>query len=328
VRIGNSFILGLLASSAAGEQGRSQPKILSPAPKTTFKLKDFCYATTELDSYPTCAATSALPTGTKRVLPAKRTCLPLSALPRPHKKSYIDIEAATPASRATDKFRRTYQHEVLQSPGAVTASRKSLGLKRTDQAIVDVGGEGAKIDLLSGFRSGNAYAINLNANQHVTSTPILLQKRPNKEPQLATGTGIAIPNLIRPAEDWDEHSASQLRYPLADGFSNLTLAENIPLRPAAMEEIARITDRAGWIALSVSENFQDETNKLAKLHNGGTIWKIPDPSGAFTRQVMPPRNLHQHYERTARRRLSRATSHDLHEAIKPPPEPEAPGLGR
>lgn len=221
---------------------------------------------------------------------------------------------ANPAKHAASLFQQRYQTDVLRYPGKILATREALGLTPMDLAIVDIGGEGAKTDLETGILTGNVFALNLNAQIIVSSSPILITDEPGMPPrEIKHGL---IPNLVRPAEDWQTRSGDVLTYPLADEFADLTMMEGVPLYDNALKEVARIAAPTGWIVLAVAESFEENVRALALLHNGGMVWDMPTAPGIFPRKVIPPAGLTTAQTIAARERFGKATSHELHEVVR------------
>ncbi|MDB5772820.1 MAG: hypothetical protein JWM42_3194 [Burkholderia sp.] len=190
-----------------------------------------------------------------------------------------------PGGRAAKRFNRQFQNDVLAAPGSVHASRSDLGLRPDNFVMTDLGGEGEKTTG-NGFKFGSSHAININANTEISSTPIDVSFELGG-PSVHVVHGY-IPNLIRPSEEWLAPDADvEKPLPLSDDFSNLTIMENAPLNAKNVEEIARITDKNGWIFLALSDYFEENVQKLADTHNGGNLVTFPGEYG-FSRYVIPP----------------------------------------
>lgn len=211
-----------------------------------------------------------------------------------------------PAGHAARIFQEKFQEQALAAPGTVLASRADLGLKENQVVMVDIGGEGQKTSREDGLKSGSAHAINLNAQPEISSTPIDIALKPHG-PRQAIGKGF-IPNLIRPAKEWPDSDHKGPLFPLAKGFSNLSLMEGAPVYDYHVEELARITSKKGWIVLAVSDSFEEKIHALAKQHNDGTVWKLSDENG-FGRYVLPPQIKADQTE--LQDQFKEASSHDL-----------------
>ncbi|WCM91026.1 hypothetical protein M5C99_11305 [Acidovorax sp. NCPPB 2350] len=224
----------------------------------------------------------------------------------------------TKAGTAASRFQQQWQAKVLASPGSVLATREQLGFGPEDIAMIDIGGEGQKTG--TGFsgtlKTGNAHAINLNAQTEISSVPLDITLEPG-EPAVPILAG-HIPNLIRPAQDWPSRADPPITFPFADGFSNLTLMEGSPLYDQSVAEMHRITDPDGWIVLMVHPTFEDNVAKLAALHGDGKQWVYApeDSEAGFPTYVLPPRGLTAEQKQEYAIRLDGITAHELFDVVK------------
>jgi hypothetical protein len=223
------------------------------------------------------------------------------------------------AGHAAQRFQDQFQAAVLASPGSLKATREQLGHGIHDIAMLDVGGEGQKMSTDGGvlLKSGNAHAINVNALTHISSTPLRVTLDPGGSPLLVAKGHI--PNCVRPATAWpdeDEQAVPPGLLPFADGFSNLTMMEGAPLPDYQVAELARVTDRKGWIVLSLSDRAEPQIDKLAWQHNGGTVWKFDTENSMFERQVLPPADLPVEQQLNLAPLFERSSSHEIFDIVQ------------
>lgn len=215
-----------------------------------------------------------------------------------------------PAGAAARLFQSTWEESVLANPGSIHLTREQLGFKENQIAMVDVGGEGEKTE--NQFKSGNANAINLNAECKISPGNFALQFEPGGEPPVSITKGF-IPNLIRPGRAWPDGKSSIDFYPFSDGFANITLMEGAPLFDNNVKEIARTTNKQGWIFLNIDDAFSDAVEKLAKKHNGGTTWTMGN-GGVFSLRVIPPKSFENRDD--IKSKFDYASSHQLYDIVE------------
>lgn len=188
-------------------------------------------------------------------------------------------------------FQQQLQDAVLLRPGSVRATRHELGFGPNQIAMLDIGGEGQKTSNpeSGAIKSGNAHAININVQAVASPGTFDLHVEPLGAAQKTSG--YAIPNLIKPAFHWPaEHAKAEGFLPFENGFSNLTMIEGAPLFDYHVDEMTRVTSPRGWHSLAVSDEFAPQLERLAKAHNGGTVWKFDAQVGPLNRYVIPPRS--------------------------------------
>lgn len=216
-----------------------------------------------------------------------------------------------PAGRAAQQFQELFQAQVIAAPGSVHVTPAQLGFKPDDLVMIDVGGEGEKSD--GKLKSGSAHALNINAQTTISSTPIGLAREPGDDMTPAQ-KGTRIANLIQPAATWPSSSHQGKLLPLADGFAGLTLVEGAPLYPYHVAELGRVTDKqTGWIALSVSEQFNQQVDALAKGH-GGQVWELKNPSSSYPLKILPPQSMSSRDDIKAM--FDGKSSHQLFDVVK------------
>ncbi|WP_186155666.1 hypothetical protein [Burkholderia gladioli] len=107
--------------------------------------------------------------------------------------------AEPPSRTAARQFQQKFQQAALDAPGSVRASRHDLGLSEHRLTMIDIGGEGQKTeDGEELMRSGNAHAINVNAQTVGSPGEFYVQAEPGGQPQKTSH--FEIPNLVRPAK--------------------------------------------------------------------------------------------------------------------------------
>ncbi|WP_186114474.1 hypothetical protein [Burkholderia gladioli] len=198
--------------------------------------------------------------------------------------------AEPPSRTAARQFQQKFQQAALDAPGSVRASRHDLGLSEHRLTMIDIGGEGQKTeDGEELMRSGNAHAINVNAQTVGSPGEFHLQAEPGGQPQKTSH--FEIPNLVRPAKSWPgPGEKAEGLLPFADGFSSVTMTEGAPVFGYHVNEMSRVTSKQGWMMLAVDESFEDRIGELAHKHNGdGTVWSFPPKDGTMNRYVIPPK---------------------------------------
>ncbi|WP_369052632.1 hypothetical protein [Burkholderia gladioli] len=233
--------------------------------------------------------------------------------------------AEPPSRTAARQFQQKFQQAALDAPGSVRASRHDLGLSEHRLTMIDIGGEGQKTeDGEELMRSGNAHAINVNAQTVGSPGEFYLQAEPGGQPQKTSH--FEIPNLVRPAKSWPgPGEKAEGLLPFADGFSSVTMTEGAPVFGYHVNEMSRVTSKKGWMMLAVDESFEDRIGELAQKHNGdGTVWSFPPKDGTMNRYVIPPKAALEGGPRATTRRcgarrprMTRMTWHRPSPCIRP-----------
>ncbi len=237
-----------------------------------------------------------------------------------HFMLYFEPPPGQPAAHgAAEQFRQQFQRRALAWPGSVRASRADLGMSEHRLAMLDIGGEGQKIDYADGepMRSGNLHAVNVNAQTIASPGDFHLQTLADAQPTMASR--FEIPNLVRPAESWPgPGDRAEGLLPFADGFSNLTMTEGAPVFDYHVAEMSRVTSKAGWMMLAVDDTFADRIGELARQHNGhGEVWTFPPKDGSMNRYVIPPRAaLEGGAAEDYRAMWSEASAHDAYDVAQ------------